>query len=442
MRHGFSLQEALDMVFEDTNNDSDPLIFISPPDAAVETDEDSANEDDGGLIDNLSRRQLSAVAEIRWNGKDDNEIGNQRTQEPEIPEKKNPTPKKRKSKIRKKCHDDSEIDSHPTEVLTRLEKTKSPPKKRKSKGRTKTTWIDGNITMQKDFPIPDYSAFQDKSPVDLFELMLSEDILLLILEESKKYALFLNLPDPKISMSELKCFIGILIATGYNILPGKDFYWDSGDDMGNQMIKNACRRDRFRQIMRFLHLADNTQMNPNDKLWKLRPLIDRLQRNFLKYYKPTQHMNYDESMVKYYGRHSCKQFIRGKPIRFGYKVWCLNSENGYLINFDIYQGASPNSNEYYDQEFGKATAPLVIMLDGLPQKQLPYQIYVDNLFTSFKLLTHLGERGYGTTGTIRENRVPSDCPLTNKNSMSKKKRGEYEGKISKEEGIIDGSMGG
>lgn len=28
----------------------------------------------------------------------------------------------------------------------------------------------------------------------------------------------------------------------------------------------------------------------------------------------------DEIMVPYYGRHSTKQYIRGKPIRYGYKV--------------------------------------------------------------------------------------------------------------------------
>ena len=31
-------------------------------------------------------------------------------------------------------------------------------------------------------------------------------------------------------------------------------------------------------------------------------------------------LNMDESMVPYYGRHSCKQFIRAKPFRFGYKL--------------------------------------------------------------------------------------------------------------------------
>jgi hypothetical protein len=136
------------------------------------------------------------------------------------------------------------------------------------------------------------------------------------------------------------------------------------------MVKNAMRRDRFRQIMGFLHRTDNTKPDKNDKMWKLRPLIDNLQEILLKYFKATEHLNYDASVVKYYGWLSCKEFIRGKPIRFGYKVWCLNAENGYLINFEIYQGSNPNSKSDYDEQFGKATSPLVLTLDSLPKKKI------------------------------------------------------------------------
>lgn len=131
-------------------------------------------------------------------------------------------------------------------------------------------------------------------------------------------------------------------------------------------------------------------------------------------------------MIKYYGRHGCKQFLRGKPIRFGYKAWCLTTDFGYLLNFDIYQGKSPNSNTAYEDEYGKAATPLmIIMLDDLPEekKNLSYSIYFDNLFTGFNLLVDLRERGYGGTGTMRDNRIPKSCPIS-KNSMSKE-RGEY-----------------
>lgn len=66
-RRGFSLQEALDMVYSE---DID-AIYVEPPDANVLTDEDSADEDSGGTIDNLSGRQLRARAEVKFFSKED-----------------------------------------------------------------------------------------------------------------------------------------------------------------------------------------------------------------------------------------------------------------------------------------------------------------------------------------------------------------------------------
>lgn len=73
----------------------------------------------------------------------------------------------------------------------------------------------------------------------------------------------------------------------------------------------------------------------------------------LKHFHPEQHLSYDESMIAYFGRHGCKQFIKGKPMRFGYKVWSLCTPAGYLINFEIYQGQNPRSNPKYEERFDK-----------------------------------------------------------------------------------------
>ncbi|CAH1968148.1 unnamed protein product [Acanthoscelides obtectus] len=396
------------MIFND-DEDEVPDIYISPSEPNVLTDEDSADEDDGGLIDDLSGRQLLSDAEIHVRGVDQPTGAD--LEEEDVVDDSQPL---------------SELGIEAHEELLRTLKGRKYDKR---------TWLDGDMTKSSHFPAPDFSEFRDMSPAGLFELFFDEGMMLYILEETKKYALFSTCPDPQVTMEELRCFLAILIVSGYNILPGKRFYWDSGEDMSNGMIKEAMRRDRFIQIMRFVHCADNTKMDPQDKMWKLRPIITRLQESFLKYYRPTEHMNYDESMIKYFGRHNRKQFIRGKPIRFGYKVWCLNSENSYLVNFDIYQGKSPRPNEPYEAAFGKAAAPLVVMLDKLPTRNLPYQLYVDNLFTSFNLLVYLKERGYGVTGTIRENRVPKDFPLEKK-SMTKANRGTLVAKIDKEDGII------
>lgn len=79
------------------------------------------------------------------------------------------------------------------------------------------------------------------------------------------------------------------------------------------------RRDRFEEIMRYLHFNSNERLDANDRHWKIRPLDTKLQSNFLKYFVPEQDLSHDKAMIKYFGRCSLKQAIRMKPIRLGSK---------------------------------------------------------------------------------------------------------------------------
>lgn len=95
-------------------------------------------------------------------------------------------------------------------------------------------------------------------------------------------------------------------------------------------------------------------------------------------------------------------------------------------------------NAKYEADFGKCAAPMVQMLDNLPDdvKDLPMKFYFDNLFSNFNLFTHLKERGYDATGTVGENRLPKDIPLEGKKQMLKKDRGTYSFTQSKDNGIL------
>ncbi|KAL4104361.1 hypothetical protein QTP88_019662 [Uroleucon formosanum] len=53
----------------------------------------------------------------------------------------------------------------------------------------------------------------------------------------------------------------------------------------------------------------------------------------------------DESMIKFKGRNSSKQYMPKKPIKRGYKVWALADKHGYLWNFDVYTGKSGDTTE-------------------------------------------------------------------------------------------------
>ena len=98
-------------------------------------------------------------------------------------------------------------------------------------------------------------------------------------------------------------------------------------------------RDRFDEMMRYLHISDNTHLNTEDRMAKVRPLLVMLNDRFLTYFIKTQDLNIDESMILYYSRHRAKQFIRGKLIRFGFKMWVLTTQIGYVMQFEPYQGA-------------------------------------------------------------------------------------------------------
>ena len=60
-------------------------------------------------------------------------------------------------------------------------------------------------------------------------------------------------------------------------------------------------------------------------------------------------LSVDESIISYFGRHSAKMFIKGKPICFDFKILCLCGSDGYPHNIKIYQG---KKKKLQDQTLG------------------------------------------------------------------------------------------
>ena len=113
-------------------------------------------------------------------------------------------------------------------------------------------------------------------------------------------------------------------------------------------VANTMRRNRFEALKAYAHFADNAKLSNNNKFTKMRPLLTMLNERFLQFAILDEKLCVNKSMIPYFGRHGAKQFLRGKPIRFGYKVWSLSDRLGYLIQSEPYQGASGT----YDKELG------------------------------------------------------------------------------------------
>ena len=90
------------------------------------------------------------------------------------------------------------------------------------------------------------------------------------------------------------------------------------------------------------------------------------------------------SMVPYFGRHSCKQFIRGKSIRFGYKIWMLASNTVLPYCLAIYQSKENGGDS--DKPLGYRVVTSSLSPCANPSD---HHVFIDNFFSSYQLMKNL-----------------------------------------------------
>jgi Transposase IS4 len=122
-------------------------------------------------------------------------------------------------------------------------------------------------------------------------------------------------------------------------------------------------------------------------------------------------------MLAFEGRTSQKISIPGKPIDTGFKLFGMSSD-GYLYTWEatrpgLNEGAILDGNRFFVTIPGTTiqtpltpTQAVVIrlskVLDGLIAEGKRFHLYLDNLFTSWKLCYYLQEKGISITGTVRK----------------------------------------
>lgn len=398
MSKGLSLNEIVEMLEAEDNIEATAII-IEPPENATSqiSDEDSGDEEDG-TINNLPGSLLRAPAHLVYDGDfnsilDDEVASTSTAQE---------LPRTKKIKL--------------TKVARQWKNTDLDP--RSPKGRIKQP-----------------QQITAKTPIEIFKLFWDDKVVEMIVTYTNLYASE-NGITLGLSHSELKCVLGIIFLSGYVPLPRRRMYWEQRADTHNTMVSGAMRRDRFSSIFGNLHVADNANLEQEDKFAKLRPLISELNKRCLKFTPNETNFSFDESMVPYFGRHGCKQFIRGKPIRFGFKFWCGATRLGYICWFQPYQGKNPNT-QY--QEYGVGASVVLQFVEALT-KEHPgeYHFIFDNFFTSISLLDKLASMGHQATGTVRKDRIDKP-PLHSDEIMKKKERGAFDFRSDKVKAILSAS---
>ncbi|GBP77297.1 PiggyBac transposable element-derived protein 3 [Eumeta japonica] len=272
---------------------------------------------------------------------------------------------------------------------------------------------------EKETTTPEFVLDKD-NPLEFFEMFFDDQVLELLRSSTEKNAIAKGHVNFRLTIEEVKNFIGILLLSGYNSVSRYRMYWDQSIDTHHSGVASCMTRNRFEELLRFFHACDNSSLPPDDKFGKVRPLWDMMNERWLKFFPGDKHLSIDESMVPYFGKHGTKQHIHGKPIRFGYKIWSLCTRLGYLIYGEPYQGAKTGNTNPNLGVGGSVVTNLIFKLPTAAH----YSFYTDNFFTSLRLLDDVSQMGHDITGTLRANRTEG-APLKDIKEMKKTARGSF-----------------
>jgi len=203
-----------------------------------------------------------------------------------------------------------------------------------------------------------------------------------------------------LTREEFLQFLGVVLAMGIIRLPEIRDYWSTDSVLNFPFFRSNFARDRFEDILRFLHVVDNQQApHPRPTLYKIQPMIDLMLPTFKAHWKPTFSVAVDEGMVPFTGRISFLQYMKDKPVKWGIKIWKLCDQASYLYTFDVYTGKRGTEK----LEGGLGFQVVKKLVCQLPES-LPRHVFADNFFASVALAEELLHGNMLFTGTIKSNR--------------------------------------
>ncbi|KAJ8932841.1 hypothetical protein NQ314_014400 [Rhamnusium bicolor] len=182
---------------------------------------------------------------------------------------------------------------------------------------------------------------QSPSPLDIFESFFTNDFTQKIVDETNRYHDYTitesEIPNASrhnqwknTDLNEFFVFLGLSLLMPLVYIQRLNDYWSKDLIIETPMFHQVISRDRYLSLLSKMHFCDNTNVNANDRLFKIRLVIDHFRNVFKTGMCPFQNIAIDESLVLFKGRISFRQYIPSKRHRFGIKFFVLaDCETGY-----------------------------------------------------------------------------------------------------------------
>ncbi|XP_067226594.1 piggyBac transposable element-derived protein 4-like [Chanodichthys erythropterus] len=276
-------------------------------------------------------------------------------------------------------------------------------------------------------PGPQLRPADEHTPKSLFKMFFSEDAVSTLCQNTNAQAARAVSKGCRykwtdISIVEMYRYIGLLFYMAMVKMSSISDYWRQDSLFSVPFPATIMSRDRYRTISWNVHMSHPDEDKENDRkrgtadhdsLFRVKPLMDTIRLACKAIYHPKRNLAVDERMVACKANTGMRQYMKAKPTKWGFKLFVLaDSSNGYTVDFSVYTGKNS-----FPTGHGLSYDAVTSLLDC---KVLGsgYHLYMDNFYTSPKLLRDLFAMKFDGCGTYRDNR--KDCPRNAANSLSKK----------------------
>ena len=171
-------------------------------------------------------------------------------------------------------------------------------------------------------------GLEKENVLEIFESFFTDELIQIIVNETNRHAeQFLEKNKDNIkrrsrvknwretNCDEIRTFLGLLILQGICSKPESTMYFSNRESIETPFYKRIISEERFHLLQKFLHFANNEEINDrtiNRKLFKIAPILNYLRNKFMNVYKPKQNVSIDESLIRWKGRLTWRQYIPSK----------------------------------------------------------------------------------------------------------------------------------
>ena len=369
----------------------------------LESDEDLSDLSDSDLEDILDATDVSSEEEIV-------------DSDPEIPN------------VQPQPVNDTESDDEPPPPPVNVAKKPPRPVNKAKKARDRYSNLSWTPA-EPDNPMgrhnfdrePKVNVIVDSiEPIDIFELIVTDDIVDHIVWYSNLYAQQMMADTvykptsrvakwEEITASEVRLYFAVLIYRGLLYKPKENFYYTKNKLFETLGFRRIMSQNKLILLEKFLHFVDNQALGESyNKAAKIQPILEMLVDRFQLLLELERDISIDESLLLWKGRLGWKQYIPKKRARFGLKAFVLcEGSTGYVWNIILYTGADTLLDENIDFDY-HATKVVMSLMENLLNKG--HCVYIDNWYTSIEICNVLNSNTTDVVGTLRRDRkgLPGD----------------------------------